>query len=210
VRVRGGDGPIDWPKITRAEQLAPLLSRGGNIRKIIAEQVLDKKIKALAIYGSGYCVKSGMGFPGGGYPPRIPSGGGRSMAFLGRKESKPGQERLRSKTGRPISSSPAPNGKMFPPDRCFRRDATKRSMRSFIKATCPTSLSRQIRPLSERNIGPKSNGGIALRRRRLSFFAAADRRSFLKIAFLMILVFDLKDFFDASDPGANDGHRKQF
>jgi len=136
------------------------------------------------------------------------------MAFWGRKEPKPGKERLRSKTSRPISSSPAPNGKMFPPDRCFRRDATKRSAkcsrRSFIKATRPTSLSRQIRPLSERNIGPKSNGGIALWRRRLSFFAAADRRSFLKIAFLMILVFALKDFFDASDPGANDGHRKQF
>lgn len=69
VRVLGGDTAIDWRSITRAEQLVPLLeqglmNRGGNIRKLIAEQVLDKKLKALAIYGSGHCVKVGMGFPG--------------------------------------------------------------------------------------------------------------------------------------------------
>lgn len=69
VRVIGGDTLIDWRSITTAEQLVPLLkagltNRGGNIRKIIAEQVLDKKLKALAIYGSGHCVHVAMGFPG--------------------------------------------------------------------------------------------------------------------------------------------------
>ncbi len=69
VRVLGGDTAIDWRAITTAEQLVPLLkaglrNRGGNIRKIIAEQALDKKLKALAVYGSGHCQKIGMGFPG--------------------------------------------------------------------------------------------------------------------------------------------------
>lgn len=69
VRVIGGDTAIDWTRITRQEDLVPLLeaglrNRGGNIRRIIAEQVLDKKVKALAIYGSLHCIKIGMGFPG--------------------------------------------------------------------------------------------------------------------------------------------------
>jgi hypothetical protein len=79
VRVIGGDTAIDWTRITRAEDLVPLLkaglrNRGGNIRRIIAEQVLDKKVKALAIYGSLHCIKLGMGFPGelmGKYPGRM-------------------------------------------------------------------------------------------------------------------------------------------
>ena len=69
VRVIGGDTAIDWTRITRQEDLVPLLkaglrNRGGNIRRIIAEQVLDTKVKALAIYGSQHCIKIGMGFPG--------------------------------------------------------------------------------------------------------------------------------------------------
>ena len=64
VRVVGGDSKIDWPRITRAEELVPLLNRGGNIRNIIAEQVLDRRVKGLAIYGSGHCTKIGRGFPG--------------------------------------------------------------------------------------------------------------------------------------------------
>ena len=74
VRVLGGDSPIDWSKIKTAEQLVPLVNRGGNIRKIIAEQALDPKIKTLAIYGSGHCEKRGGGFPGElgeRYPGRI-------------------------------------------------------------------------------------------------------------------------------------------
>jgi hypothetical protein len=79
VRVIGGDTAIDWTRITRAEDLVPLLkaglrNRGANIRRIIAEQVLDKKLSALAIYGSLHCIKIGMGFPGelmSKYPGRM-------------------------------------------------------------------------------------------------------------------------------------------
>lgn len=71
IRVIAGDSRIDWSKITRPEELQPLMNRGGNIREIIAKQVLDAHLKALAIYGGGHCVKIGMGFPGdlrGRYP----------------------------------------------------------------------------------------------------------------------------------------------
>jgi len=71
VRVLGGDSKIDWSQIQRAEDLVPLLNRGGNIRNIIAQQVLDVHLKGLAIYGAGHCSKIGGGFPGdlaGRYP----------------------------------------------------------------------------------------------------------------------------------------------
>lgn len=71
VRVLGGDSKVDWSQITRPEELIPLMNRGGNIRTLIAEQVLDPGLKALAIYGGGHCLKIGMGFPGdlsGRYP----------------------------------------------------------------------------------------------------------------------------------------------
>ena len=64
VRVLGGDSKVDWSKITRPEELVPLMNRGGNIREIIATQVLDAHLKALAIYGAGHCSKVGTGFPG--------------------------------------------------------------------------------------------------------------------------------------------------
>ena len=64
VRVLGGDSRVDWSKITRPEELIPLMNRGGNIREIIATQVLDAHMKALAIYGAGHCSKLGTGFPG--------------------------------------------------------------------------------------------------------------------------------------------------
>ncbi|MGH7560249.1 MAG: alpha/beta hydrolase family protein [Gemmatimonadales bacterium] len=64
VRVLGGDSRIDWSRITKGEQLVPLVNRGGNIRTIIAEQVLDAHLKGLAIYGAGHCSKRGRGFPG--------------------------------------------------------------------------------------------------------------------------------------------------
>ena len=64
VRIIGGDSPIDWKKITTAEQLAPLLNRKGNIRTILAQQVLEKHVKSLAIYGATHCEKPSMGFPG--------------------------------------------------------------------------------------------------------------------------------------------------
>jgi hypothetical protein len=79
VRVIGGDTAVDWSRIKTAQDLVPLLraglrNRGANIRRIIAEQVLDRKLKALAIYGSLHCIKIGMGFPGelaDRYPRRI-------------------------------------------------------------------------------------------------------------------------------------------
>jgi hypothetical protein len=64
IRILGGDSKIDWPRVTRAEELVPLINRGGNIRNIIAEQVLDVNLKGLAIYGAGHCSKVGGGFPG--------------------------------------------------------------------------------------------------------------------------------------------------
>jgi hypothetical protein len=64
IRVLGGDSKVDWSNIKRPEDLIPHMNRGGNIREIIAEQVLDKGLKALAIYGSGHCARVGMGFPG--------------------------------------------------------------------------------------------------------------------------------------------------
>jgi hypothetical protein len=79
VRVIGGDTAVDWSRIKTPEDLVPLLkaglrNRGGNIRRIIAEQVLEPKLKGLAIYGSLHCIKIGMGFPGelmDRYPGRI-------------------------------------------------------------------------------------------------------------------------------------------
>lgn len=71
VRVIGGDGKVNWSKIKQPEDLLPLMNRGGNIREIIATQVLEPHLKALAIYGSGHCIKVGRGFPGdlaGRYP----------------------------------------------------------------------------------------------------------------------------------------------
>lgn len=64
VRVLGGDSPIDWQSIKRPEDLVPLVNRGGNIRSIIAEQVLNQHLKGLAIYGANHCNKVGGGFPG--------------------------------------------------------------------------------------------------------------------------------------------------
>jgi hypothetical protein len=64
VRVLAGDSKVDWSKITLPEQLIPLMNRGGNIRDIIAAQVLDPHLKAVAFYGAGHCNKLGTGFPG--------------------------------------------------------------------------------------------------------------------------------------------------
>ena len=64
VRVIGGDSKVDWAAIKRPEDLLPLMNRGANIREIIATQVLEPHLKALAIYGAGHCGKMGAGFPG--------------------------------------------------------------------------------------------------------------------------------------------------
>jgi len=64
VRVIGGDSKVDWAAVKRPEDLIPLMNRGANIREIIATQVLEPHLKALAIYGAGHCSKVGTGFPG--------------------------------------------------------------------------------------------------------------------------------------------------
>jgi hypothetical protein len=64
VRVIGGDTKVDWSSITKPEELIPFMNRGANIREIIATQVLDPHLKALAIYGAGHCNRAGSGFPG--------------------------------------------------------------------------------------------------------------------------------------------------
>ena len=64
VRVIGGDSKVDWAVIKHPEDLVPLMNRGGNIRETIATQVLEPRLKALAIYGAGHCSKVGTGFPG--------------------------------------------------------------------------------------------------------------------------------------------------
>lgn len=70
VRVLAGDSKVDWSNIHSPNQLIPLMNRGSNIRDIIATQVLDKDLKALAIYGAGHCTRLDSadmdihGFPG--------------------------------------------------------------------------------------------------------------------------------------------------
>ena len=49
-------------------------NRGRFIREAVSREILDKKFKALAIYGSGHCECRGMGFPGelrDKYPGRV-------------------------------------------------------------------------------------------------------------------------------------------
>jgi hypothetical protein len=64
VRVIGGDSKVEWTTIKRPEDLIPFMNRGANIRDIMATQVLEPRLKALAIYGAGHCNKMGTGFPG--------------------------------------------------------------------------------------------------------------------------------------------------
>jgi hypothetical protein len=79
VRVIAGDRAPDWAKVRTAEDLLPFLTpeftnRGKFIRTNIATEVLDKHLKALAVYGAGHCTKLGIGFPGElgpSYPGRI-------------------------------------------------------------------------------------------------------------------------------------------
>jgi hypothetical protein len=63
VRVIGGDSKVDWSTIKRPEDLIPLMNRGANIRDVIATQVLEPHLKALAIYGAGHCNKRAPVFP---------------------------------------------------------------------------------------------------------------------------------------------------
>lgn len=79
VRVIAGDRDPDWARIRTVQDLLPFTTveftnRGKFIRENIASEVLDKNLKALAIYGAGHCTKLGTGFPGelgARYPGRI-------------------------------------------------------------------------------------------------------------------------------------------
>ena len=64
MRALGGDSKVDWSSITKPEELVPLMNRGANIREIMATQVLETRLKALAIYGAGHCNRMESGFPG--------------------------------------------------------------------------------------------------------------------------------------------------
>jgi hypothetical protein len=61
VRVLAGDDP-------------KIPNRGRYIREAVSREILDKKLKGLAIYGAGHCFCHGGGFPGeleDKYPHRI-------------------------------------------------------------------------------------------------------------------------------------------
>lgn len=61
VRLLAGDNPKES-------------NRGRFIREAVSREILDKKLKGLAIYGAGHCVNYGGGFPGelaDKYPGRI-------------------------------------------------------------------------------------------------------------------------------------------
>jgi hypothetical protein len=55
LRILAGDPPIDWAKINSAEELRKLLrSRDEFAFELVRREVLDKKNKALLIYGAGH------------------------------------------------------------------------------------------------------------------------------------------------------------
>jgi len=61
VRLLAGDDPKEH-------------NRGRWIREAVSREILDKKLKGLAVYGAGHCVNYGGGFPGeigDKYPGRI-------------------------------------------------------------------------------------------------------------------------------------------
>jgi hypothetical protein len=69
VRVIAGDSPHDWSRIKKPEDLVPQFNLGGNlrninIRNIIVQQLLEPRVKGLAVYGTSHCDKTGQGFPG--------------------------------------------------------------------------------------------------------------------------------------------------
>jgi hypothetical protein len=64
VRIIAGDAHIDWQNIEKPAELEPHLNRGKAMRETIAREVLDKNLKALAVFGTMHCMKHGMGFPG--------------------------------------------------------------------------------------------------------------------------------------------------
>lgn len=102
VRVLAGDDPS-------------LSNRGRAIRELIRRELLDKGMKALAIYGARHCERRGFGFPGelaDLYPGRIWSAIGFYDLAAGRRALGLGSEpQLVPITGTARSQMPA--GRMF-------------------------------------------------------------------------------------------------
>ncbi len=63
VRIVGGAAPIPWNRVESAEDLVPWLDRDPRILDTVRREVLDPARKGLAIFGTGHCERSGMGFP---------------------------------------------------------------------------------------------------------------------------------------------------
>lgn len=59
VRVLGGAVAIPWQQVVTAEDLLPWTDRETLLHRLLQEEVFDKQLKALAIYGSFHCEKEG-------------------------------------------------------------------------------------------------------------------------------------------------------
>jgi uncharacterized iron-regulated protein len=90
-------------------------NRGRFIREAVSREILDKRLKALAVYGSGHCENRGMGFPGelsDKYPGRIWAASSFYNVDEGRRAFDLGDEaKLIPITG--TEKAKLPVGKMF-------------------------------------------------------------------------------------------------
>jgi hypothetical protein len=59
MRVLAGDTPIDWAKIKKHEDWLTLGVNDVSFAKVVNEEVLDKKRKALLVLGAGHLAKDG-------------------------------------------------------------------------------------------------------------------------------------------------------
>jgi uncharacterized iron-regulated protein len=102
VRLIGGDNPKET-------------NRGRFIRGIVSREILSKRLKGLAIYGSGHCERRGGGFPGeleSTYPGKIWAASTFYDVEEGRRVFGLGDEpKLIPVTG--TESAKIPGGKMF-------------------------------------------------------------------------------------------------
>ena len=62
IRVIAGDVPTDWSQIKTWEDMPRVINRGSYPIGVIEEEVFDKGLKGLAIFGSGHCERWGIGF----------------------------------------------------------------------------------------------------------------------------------------------------
>ena len=64
VRVIGGDSKVDWAAMKGPEDLLPLMNRGGNIREIIATQLLEPAPEGARDLRRGSLQQDGHGVSG--------------------------------------------------------------------------------------------------------------------------------------------------